>query len=71
VTVCGGVSEPPHGDGVRANTDWIAPQVSDPVVELPVVDNQHVQGDDLLLEGGPRRCQRALDKLEPSLRRPR
>jgi multidrug resistance efflux pump len=49
----------------------IAPQVSGPVVELPVVDNQHVQGDDLLLEVGPRRCQRALDKLEPSLRWPR
>jgi multidrug resistance efflux pump len=41
--------------------------VSGPIVELPVVDNHHVQGGDLLLEVDARRCQHALDKLEPQL----
>src|SRR5438309_8904572 len=33
---------------VRANVVGIAPQVSGPIVDLPVVDNQHVKAGDLL-----------------------
>src|SRR5215831_1385223 len=33
---------------VRANIVGIAPQVSGPIVDLPVVDNQHVKEGDLL-----------------------
>ena len=52
---------------VRANTVGIAPHVSGPIVDLPVVDNQRVAAGDLLFEVDPRPYQHALDKLEAQL----
>ncbi len=53
---------------VRANTIGIAPHVSGPIVELPVVDNQLVRKGDLLFEVDPRPYQDTLDKLEAQLK---
>jgi multidrug efflux system membrane fusion protein len=52
---------------VRANTVGIAPHVSGPIVDLPVVDNQHVSAGDLLFEVDPRPYQHVLDKLDAQL----
>ncbi len=52
---------------VRANTVGIAPHVSGPIVDLPVVDNQRVAAGALLFEIDPRPYQHALDKLEAQL----
>jgi membrane fusion protein, multidrug efflux system len=52
---------------VRANTVGIAPHVSGPIVNLPVVDNQRVSEGDLLFEVDPRPYRHALDKLEARL----
>lgn len=52
---------------VRANTVGIAPHVSGPIVDLPVVDNQRVAAGDLLFEVDPRPYQHALDRLEAQL----
>ncbi len=52
---------------VRANTVGIAPHVSGPIVDLPVVDNQRVAAGDLLFAIDARPYQHALDKLEAQL----
>jgi multidrug resistance efflux pump len=46
---------------VRANYIGIAPHVSGPIVELPIVDNQFVKQGDLLFVIDPRPYQAALD----------
>jgi membrane fusion protein, multidrug efflux system len=53
---------------VRANTVGIAPHVSGPIVDLPVVDNQEVHKGDLLFEVDPRPYQDTLDRLEAQLK---
>jgi len=52
---------------VRANTIGIAPHVSGPIVELPLVDNQHVHQGDLLFVIDPRPYQAALDQARAQL----
>jgi multidrug resistance efflux pump len=52
---------------VRANLVGIAPHVSGPIVDLPIVDNQRVSEGDLLFEVDPRPYQHALDRLEAQL----
>ena len=46
---------------VRANSVGIAPHVSGPITELPIVDNQYVKQGDLLFIVDPRPYQSALD----------
>ena len=46
---------------VRANSVGIAPHVSGPITELPIVDNQYVKQGDLLFIVDPRPYQAALD----------
>src|SRR5271154_63054 len=46
---------------VRANSVGIAPHVSGPITELPIVDNQYVKQGDLLFVVDPRPYQSALD----------
>src|SRR3984893_8899767 len=46
---------------VRANAVGIAPHVSGPITELPIVDNQYVKQGDLLFVVDPRPYQSALD----------
>ena len=46
---------------VRANFVGIAPHVSGPITELPIVDNQYVKQGDLLFIVDPRPYQAALD----------
>ena len=46
---------------VRANSVGIAPHVSGPITELPIVDNQYVNQGDLLFLVDPRPYQSALD----------
>ena len=46
---------------VRANWVGIAPHVSGPITELPIVDNQYVKQGDLLFVVDPRPYQSALD----------
>jgi membrane fusion protein, multidrug efflux system len=46
---------------VRANWVGIAPHVSGPITELPIVDNQYVKQGDLLFVVDPRPYQAALD----------
>jgi multidrug resistance efflux pump len=46
---------------VRANMVGIAPHVSGPIVELPIVDNQYVKKGDLLFVVDPRPYQATLD----------
>jgi multidrug efflux system membrane fusion protein len=53
---------------VRANTVGIAPHVSGPIVNLPVVDNQPVREGDLLFEVDPRPYQHTLEKAETQLK---
>jgi len=52
---------------VRANYIGIAPHVSGPIVELPIVDNQRVQQGDLLFVVDPRPYQSALDRARAEL----
>jgi membrane fusion protein, multidrug efflux system len=52
---------------VRANSVGIAPHVSGPIVELPVVDNQYVKQGDLLFVVDPRPYQSALDAATAKL----
>jgi len=52
---------------VRANTVGIAPHVSGPIVELPVVDNQHVRAGELLFVVDPRPYQAAYDNAVAKL----
>jgi membrane fusion protein, multidrug efflux system len=52
---------------VRANTVGIAPHVSGPIVELPIVDNQRVAQGDLLFVVDPRPYQAALDQVRAQL----
>src|SRR5262249_2065977 len=52
---------------VRANTVGIAPHVSGPIVNLPVVDNQAVHEGDLLFEVDPRPYPHTLWKAEVKL----
>lgn len=46
---------------VRANSVGIAPHVSGPITELPIVDNQYVKQGDLLFVVDPRPYQAVLD----------
>src|SRR5262249_13938926 len=52
---------------VRANVVGIAPRVQGPIVELPVIDNQHVNKGDLLFTVDPRPYQAALDLAQAKL----
>jgi multidrug efflux system membrane fusion protein len=52
---------------VRANVVGIAPHVSGPIVELPVVDNQRVKAGDLLFVVDPRPYQARLDRRRAEL----
>src|SRR5262249_864545 len=53
---------------VRANIVGIAPHVSGPIVNLPVVDNQPVHEGDLLFAVDPRPYQHVLEKAEAQLK---
>jgi multidrug resistance efflux pump len=52
---------------VRANSVGIAPHVSGPIVELPIVDNQYVKQGDMLFVVDPRPYQAALDSATAKL----
>src|SRR5713101_1369158 len=52
---------------VRANSVGIAPHVSGPITELPIVDNQYVKQGDLLFVVDPRPYQSALDTATAKL----
>jgi membrane fusion protein, multidrug efflux system len=52
---------------VRANSVGIAPHVSGPITELPIVDNQYVKQGDLLFIVDPRPYQAALDSAVAKL----
>jgi len=52
---------------VRANSVGIAPHVSGPITELPIVDNQYVKQGDLLFVVDPRPYQAALDAATAKL----
>ena len=52
---------------VRANWVGIAPHVSGPITELPIVDNQYVKQGDLLFVVDPRPYQAALDAATAKL----
>ncbi len=52
---------------VRANTIGIAPHVSGPIVELPIVDNQHVRAGELLFIVDPRPYEAALAQARARL----
>jgi multidrug resistance efflux pump len=52
---------------VRANVIQVAPRVSGPIVELPIVDNQFVRAGDLLFEIDPRTYQASLDQAGANL----
>src|SRR5260370_34412974 len=54
---------------VRANVVGIAPQVSGPIVDLPVVDNQHVKAGDLLfaIDCRPYEARLARASADPAL----
>jgi membrane fusion protein, multidrug efflux system len=52
---------------VRANSVGIAPHVSGPIVELPIVDNQYVKQGDMLFVVDPRPYQSALDSATAKL----
>ncbi len=52
---------------VRANTIGIAPHVSGPIIELPIVDNQRVRAGDLLFVVDPRPFQAVLDQTRAQL----
>src|SRR5262249_59061254 len=52
---------------VRANIVGIAPHVSGPIVELPVVDNQPLKAGDLLFVVDPPPYQVALDRARADM----
>lgn len=52
---------------VRANVVQITPRVSGPIVELPIVDNQHVDKGDLLFAVDPRTFQAAYEQALANL----
>src|SRR5208337_3480069 len=52
---------------VRANWVGIAPHVSGPITELPIVDNQYVKQGDLLFVVDPRPYQATLDAATAKL----
>jgi multidrug resistance efflux pump len=52
---------------VRANVVGIAAHVSGPIVQMPIVDNQHVNQSELLFVVDPRPYQSVLDKAEADL----
>src|SRR4030095_6766163 len=52
---------------VRANYIGIAPHVSGPIVELPIVDNQRVEQGDLLFVVDPRPYRSVLDAAKARL----
>ena len=52
---------------VRASVVQIAPRVSGPIVELPIVDNQFVRAGDVLFRIDPRTFQAALDQSRAEL----
>jgi multidrug resistance efflux pump len=52
---------------VRANVVGIAAHVSGPLVQMPIVDNQHVDEGDLLFVVDPRPYQSALDRAQAEL----
>ena len=52
---------------VRANVVGIAAHVSGPIVQMPIVDNQHVNQGELLFVVDPRPYQSVLDKAEADL----
>jgi len=52
---------------VRANSVGIAPHVSGPITELPIVDNQYVKQGDLLFVVDPRPVSVALDAATAKL----
>src|SRR5580704_8095288 len=52
---------------VRANVVGIAAHVSGPIVQMPIVDNQHVKEGGLLFVVDPRPYQSAVDKAEAEL----
>jgi multidrug resistance efflux pump len=52
---------------VRANVVGIAAHVSGPIVQMPIVDNQHVKEGDLLFVVDPRPYASAVDKAEAEL----
>lgn len=52
---------------VRAYVIQIAPRVSGPIVDLPIVDNQLVRAGDLLFQIDPRTFQADLEKAEADL----
>src|SRR6202521_5621779 len=52
---------------VRANSVGIAPHVSGPITELPIVDNQYVKQGDLLFIVDPRPYQSTLDAATAKL----
>ncbi len=52
---------------VRANTIGIAPHVSGPIVELPIVDNQPVKEGDVLFVVDPRPYEAALEHAQAEL----
>src|ERR1700680_689390 len=52
---------------VRANSVGMAPHVSGPIIELPIVDNQYVKQGDLLFVVDPRPYQSTLDAATAKL----
>lgn len=52
---------------VRANVVGIAAHVAGPIVQMPIVDNQHVKEGGLLFVVDPRPYQSAVDKAEADL----
>ena len=52
---------------VRANVVEIAPRVSGPIVELPIVNNQFVRAGDVLFQIDPRTFQVALEQAQAEL----
>jgi membrane fusion protein, multidrug efflux system len=52
---------------VRANVVGIAAHVSGPIVQMPIVDNQHVKPGELLFVVDPRPYQSVLDRAEADL----
>jgi len=52
---------------VHAQVMQIAPRISGPIVNLPIVDNQQLKADDLLFEIDPRTFQAAVKEAQADL----
>ena len=64
------VANPWTRDGhVRARVVQIAPRVSGPIVELPIVDNQRVKAGDVLFQIDPRTYEASLAQARAEQRR--